>query len=340
MLQRGNFRTPGESLQPATPALFSTSGRKATNRLDLARWLFSDENPLVARVAVNRFWSELFGNGLVTTPEDFGLKGEPPTHPELLDWLAVEYRANGWSQKALLRSIVLSSTYQQSAKVTPELLALDDQNLLYARGPRVRLDAEAIRDNALLAAGLLSLCSGGPPIRPYQPDGLWVKVGGQRYDYEISPGDEQYRRGLFVVLKRAAPYPSFVNFDANSRMACRVRRPRSNTPLQALTLLNDPVYVEAAVAMGEARVGRKGGCWRRRPNSLCASAGCVSIATRIRIKTASSLAGFSARGGRDSPATRQFVERWPGPAGVEPAEFVAWYSVCTALLNLDEAITK
>src|SRR6185503_5796424 len=199
----------------------------------------------------------LFGHGLVTTPEDFGLKGELPTHPELLDWLAVEYQASGWSLKSLLRRIVLSRTYQQSAKVTPELLALDDQNLLYARGPRLRLEAEAIRDNALLAAGLLSLRNGGPPIRPYQPEGLWVKVGGQRYDYEVSPGDEQHRRGLFVVLKRAAPYPSFVNFDANNRFACRVRRPRSNTPLQALTLLNDPVYVEAAVAFAKRVLAEK-----------------------------------------------------------------------------------
>jgi hypothetical protein len=175
LLQRGDFRSPGERIGPATPALF-TNSQPGTTRLDLAKWLVGSQNPLVGRVTVNRWWLELFGNGLVPTPEDFGMKGEPPTHPELLDWLAVEYQEHGWSLKTLLRTIVLSATYRQSARVTPEVLARDDQNLLYARARRLRLDAEAIRDNALAIAGLLSLAGGGSPIRPYQPDGVWVKV--------------------------------------------------------------------------------------------------------------------------------------------------------------------
>ncbi len=341
MLQRGNFRTLGEPISPATPAALTSSPPTAATRLDLARWLVSQENPLVARVTVNRWWLELFGHGIVATPEDFGLKGESPTHPELLDWLAVEYRENGWSLKSLLRTIVLSATYRQSAKVTPEALARDDQNWLYARGPRLRLDAEAIRDNALAVAGLLSLCGGGSPIRPYQPDGLWVKVGGQRYEYEVSPGDEQYRRGLYVVWKRAAPYPSFVNFDANSRLACRVRRPRSNTPLQALTLLNDPVYVEAAVSFARRVLSEKLGASKE---ARIRYAHLLALARQPRDAELTILTGLleaqlRASAG-ESPATKQFAERWPPPSGIAPAEFAAWYSLCAALLNLDETITK
>ena len=211
------------------------------------------DNPLTARVTVNRWWAELFGHGLVGTVEDFGVKGEPPTHPELLDWLAVEFMDNGWSMKRLLRTVVLSATYRQSARLTPLLRERDDQNHLYARGPRVRLDAEMVRDNALAAAGLLSRKLYGPPIRPYQPEGLWNKIGGERVEYVVSAGEDRHRRGLYVVWKRGAPYPSFVNFDATARLACTVKRSRSNTPLQALTLLNDPVYVEAAAGTGTAR---------------------------------------------------------------------------------------
>jgi hypothetical protein len=226
LFTRGDYRNPGHAIDPATPALLpspqSTNDRQT--RLDLARWLVSRDNPLTARVVVNRWWAELFGHGLVTTPEDFGIKGDRPTHPELLDWLAAEFMDHGWSMKHVLKSIVMSATYRQSSRVTSELLVRDDGNRLYARGPRFRMDAEMVRDNALAIAGLLSLKLGGPPVRPYQPDGIWIKVGGQRYDYEVSPGEDQYRRGLYVVWKRGAPYPSFINFDANNRLACRVKR--------------------------------------------------------------------------------------------------------------------
>ncbi len=363
LFTRGEFRTPGEQIQPHTPAVLhplrigsgagvppasagetpvATRGTPApVTRLDLARWLVSRENPLVARVTVNRLWAELFGHALVTTPEDFGIKGVPPTHPELLDWLAVEFMDNGWSMKKLLKTIVMSATYRQSSRVTPDLFARDDQNLLYARGPRHRLDAETIRDNALAIAGLLNPKLGGAPIQPYQPDGLWVKVGGQRYDYVVSPGDEKYRRGLYVVWKRGAPYPSFVNFDANSRMACRVKRPQSNTPLQALTLMNDPVYVEAAMAFA-----------KRVLTERASASATERLAHAFRLATSRSpraeelttltelLTSARATDAKLAKLAKEFVGKFELPAGVSAEEFAAWYAVAAALLNLDETISK
>jgi hypothetical protein len=341
LFMRGDYRSPGDAVEPATPAIFKTAKAKGRDRLALARWLVDRRNPLTARVTVNRWWAELFGHGIVTTVEDFGVKGEPPTHPELLDWLAVELMDNGWSMKHLLRTIVTSATYRQSSRLTPELLAADDQNLLYARGPRFRMDAEMVRDNALAIAGLLSTKRGGPSIRPYQPDGLWVKVGGAKVDYVVSPGEDRYRRGIYVVLKRGAPYPSFVNFDATARLACKLRRSRSNTPLQALTLLNDPVYVEAAAALAKRVVVD-------RPDATLddrlryAFQLCVARSPRAdeleplrRLFTAQQTAGRD-----DSQAARELAAAYELPAGTSPADFAAWYAVATALLNLDEAINK
>jgi hypothetical protein len=300
----------------------------------------------VARVTVNRWWAEIFGHGVVGTVEDFGIKGQPPTHPELLDWLAVEFMTPtdeypGWSMKKLLRLIVTSATYRQASKVTLDLLERDDQNSLYARGPRVRMDAEMIRDNALAIAGLLSKKQFGPPIRPYQPDGLWVKVGGARVDYEVSTGEDRHRRGIYVVLKRGAPYPSFVNFDASARLACTAKRSRSNTPLQALTLLNDPVYVEADQALA-ARVLRElpdGPIDDRIAHMfrICESRA-PSAVERNALRR---LYDGQLRAARQHPhAARASVESAQLPRGVSREEFSAWYAVATALLNLDETITK
>jgi len=337
ILKRGDYRTPGEKVTPGTPEILPPM--KGTTRLDLARWLVSPENPLTARVTVNRVWAELFGQGLVLTPEDFGIKGEKPTHPELLDWLALEFQSN-WSTKKLLKTIVMSSTYRQSSRISPELLARDDRNLLLARGPRFRLSAEGIRDNALSIAGLLSLKQGGGPIRPYQPEGVWVKVGGQRYDYIISSGEEKYRRGLYVVLKRGAPYPSFMNFDATNRMACRVKNPRSNTPLQALTLLNDPVYVEATMAFAKRVLVEEPGSIDERINYAFR----LAVARSPRPAEAAILktlfeAELAAM--KQTPAeAKKLVGSFALPPKTVPAEFAAWYAVCTAILNLDETITK
>jgi hypothetical protein len=341
---RGEFRTPGDKVEPTVPVVLHSLknvAKEKPSRVDLAQWLVSRENPLVARVVVNRWWAELFGHGLVTTPEDFGIKGEPPTHPELLDWLACEFMDNGWSMKKLLKTIVMSATYRQSSKVTPELFAHDDQNLLYARAPRYRLDAETIRDNALAIAGLLSLKQGGEPIKPYQPDGLWVKVGGQRYDYEISPGEDKYRRGLYVVIKRGAPYPSFVNFDANARLACRVKRPRSNTPLQALTLMNDPVYVEAAMAFARRVLMEKPSAATddRLAHAFRLATGRVPRAEELATLSKLLSAERTARAG-DAKATKEFIGSFELPKGLSTDEFAAWYAVAAALLNLDETISK
>jgi hypothetical protein len=341
IFQRGEYTLPGEPITPGTPAILSPADDGPPNRLTLARWLVSRDNPLTARVTVNRWWAEIFGQGLVTTVEDFGIKGEPPTHPELLDWLAVEFQENGWSLKRLLKLIVMSATYRQSSRVTPELLAQDDRNLLYARGPRFRLDAEGIRDNALSIAGLLSLNKGGPSIRPPQPDGLWRKVGGQQYDYQVSPGEQQYRRGLYVVLKRGSPYPSFVNFDASARMACVVKRSRSNTPLQALTLFNDPVYVEASLAFARRVLTEQ-------PTADVAQR--LDYAFRIalsRSPRANELAVLRqlydqqlSRHTADDSSAKRLLDQVPRPEQTTLAEFAAWYAVTSALLNLDEAITK
>ncbi len=347
IFQRGDYKTPGDPVTAATPAVLTPAATGPANRLTLARWLVSPDNPLTPRVVVNRWWAELWGHGIVVTAEDFGLKGEPPTHPELLDYLAVELvsPADGspsWSMKRVLRQMVLSAAYRQSSRVSPELLAKDDRNLLYARGPRVRLDAEAIRDSALSIAGLLSHSKGGPSIRPPQPDGLWRKVGGEQYDYQASEGEKRYRRGLYVVLKRGSPYPSFVNFDASSRMACVVRRSRSNTPLQALTLLNDPVYVDAALAFA-----------RR----IMAEEPTADAAARVRFAFRTALARdpqpgevqvltglYQSQLGRwqkQTAGARTLVgEKSKQLDNTAVEELAAWYSVAAAVLNLDETITK
>ncbi|MCA9154836.1 MAG: DUF1553 domain-containing protein, partial [Planctomycetales bacterium] len=252
LLKRGNFLTPGDTTPPGTPAaLHPLPSDARSDRLGLARWLADSENPLTPRVMVNRWWSEIFGRGIVATVEDFGSQGDPPTHPELLDWLACEFRDNDWSMKHTLRLIVTSATYQQSSRVAPEAWQHDPENRLLARGPRFRLPAELVRDNALAVAGLVMTQQGGPPIYPPQPDGVWRHVGRNEPKYLTSTGTNRFRRGLYVVWRRSAPYPSFTNFDAPDRASCAIKRPVTNTPLQALTLLNDPVYIEIAAGLAD-----------------------------------------------------------------------------------------
>ncbi len=355
IFKRGVYTDPADPVTAAVPAIFNTPLKGPPNRITLAKWLVSRENPLVARVTVNRWWAELFGAGIVTTLEDFGIKGAPPTHPELLDWLATEFIDSGWDMKHLLKKIVLSATYQQQSNSVPQKEVhgiptlphantpplLDPSNSLLWHGPRFRLDAEAIRDNALAISGLLNLKQGGSPIRPPQPDGLWQKVGGQQYNYLVSPGAEQYRRGLYVVLKRGSPYPSFMNFDASARMACVVRRSRSNTPLQALTLLNDPVYVQATQSFAKRIVtespstdldSRLQHAFRLalartpKPQELAV----LKTLWETQFETAQS----------DPKATQELSTGVELPKNLPLAEFAAWYAVASAILNLDECITK
>jgi hypothetical protein len=258
VFERGNWLAKGEMVKPGVPELFKTTkGSDPDDRLALARWLVSPENPLTARVTVNRIWSELFGAGLVETVEDFGSSGQPPVNPALLDHLALCFQNElGWSLKQLVREVVLSATYRQEARVTRALEARDPQNRLLARGPRTRLSSEMVRDQALAVSGLLSDKMFGPPVMPPQPDGIWdIVYSGAKW--ETAKGEDRYRRALYTFLRRTAAYPSYLTFDSPSREVCVTRRIKTNTPLQALVTLNDPVYVECAVALA-GRMRREG----------------------------------------------------------------------------------
>jgi len=250
LLRRGAYDAPGEQVQSGVPAsLLPWAETWPKNRLGLAQWLTDPRHPLTARVAVNRFWQMLFGRGIVTTPEDFGSQGQLPSHPELLDWLAKSFLDSGWDVKALAKRIVMSATYRQESDCTTELVARDPENVLLARGPRYRLAAEMIRDNALFASGLLVPRVGGPPVKPYQPAGLWEEKSGAKYNRDV--GEGSHRRSLYTFWKRTSPPPAMVTLDAAKREVCVVKRATTSTPLQALVLLNDPQYVEAARALAQ-----------------------------------------------------------------------------------------
>jgi hypothetical protein len=263
ILARGDYASPGEEVTAATPAILPVlSAEMPANRLGLARWLVAPENPLTARVTVNRFWQSFFGTGLVSTTEDFGSQGAPPSHPELLDWLAVEFREGGWDVKRLVRVLVTSATYRQAAAIPAGLEQRDPQNRLLARGPRFRLQAEFVRDQALAASGLLVPRIGGPAVKPYHPPGLYEQVVNQKDNpkstYEQGSGADLHRRSLYTYWKRSVPHPAMLAFDAPFRETCTVKRSRTNTPMQALALLNDPTFVEAARFLA-ARMIREGG---------------------------------------------------------------------------------
>ncbi|MBW3599023.1 MAG: PSD1 and planctomycete cytochrome C domain-containing protein [Planctomycetes bacterium] len=341
VFKRGEFLNPGEPVEPGTPhVLHDLPADAPQNRLALADWLTDEANPLTARVTVNRWWAEFFGQGLVTTEEDFGTQGEPPTHPELLDWLAVEFMESGWSQKHIHRLIVTSSVYRQSSRITSELLERDPQNKLYARGPRFRLSAEAVRDNALAISGLLSEKQGGPPVYPPQPDGVWRHVGRNAPKWQTEKDEDRFRRGLYVFWRRSAPYPSFVNFDAPDRAACVVQRPRTNTPLQALTLMNDPAYIEMAAGLATRiltdRPAESLGERIQYAFRLCVSRAPSDVeAIHLRDVYLRELSRFKA----DPQAAKTLLAKLPS-ADAPPAEMAAWLMVSNILLNLDETITK
>jgi hypothetical protein len=243
---RGNFLNPTTEVEPNVLSSLHPLPQGANrDRLGFAQWLVSKENPLTARVTANRLWARLFGRGIVETEEDFGTQSATPSHPEVLDWLALEFMRTDWDIKALLKTIVTSSTYRQSSNVSPDIIEKDPNNRLLARGARFRLDYEIVRDQALASSGLLSKKMFGPPVMPWQPDGIWqVVYNGERWI--TSAGEDRYRRGLYTFMRRTSPYPSSMTYDAPTGEVCAVRRIRTNTPLQALTSLNDPVFVEAA----------------------------------------------------------------------------------------------
>ena len=309
----------------------------------MAKWLVSHENPLTARVAVNRFWSRLFGAGIVETEEDFGTQGELPSHPELLDWLAVEYRDGlHWDTKALLKLIVTSATYSQSSRVTPELLGRDPHNRLFSRGPRYRMEAEMIRDQALALSGLLASRVGGPSVYPPQPDGLWQAAFNGERTWATSKGEDRYRRGLYTFWRRTIPYPSMAAFDAPSRETCAIKRVRSNTPVQAFVTLNDPVYVEAAQALAR-RIVREGGsspeqkarfvlrlCLVRPPEP--------EQVTKLVELYQSEWDHYRSSSGEAAKLTTDPLG--PLPPGVTADELAAWTVVANVVLNLDGVLTK
>jgi hypothetical protein len=338
---RGNFLDKGKEVTPGVPAVLPALPAGKPDRLALARWLVDPANPLTARVAVNRYWEQVFGRGLVETPEDYGIRGRMPTHPELLDWLATEF-SRTWDVKALLKLIVTSATYRQSSAVTTDLLERDPANRLYARGPRFRSPAEVVRDQALAVSGLLSPKLYGAPCRPPRPKlGLNAAFGGAT-DWDPSPGEDKYRRALYTLWRRTTPYPSMTAFDAPSRNFCTVNRPRTNTPLQALVTLNDPVYVEAAQALGR-RMVREGGtsvperltygfrlCLTRPPKE--------AELRRLIDLYEKAKAGYA----KNRPAAEQMatLPLGPLPKDADPVEMAAWTVVGNVLLNLDEVLTK
>ena len=255
VLYRGLYDQPKDEVHPNVPAVLPPMDASLPkNRLGLAEWLVDPANPLTSRVTVNRFWQQLFGTGIVKTAEDFGSQGEPPSHPELLDWLAVDFRESGWDVKETLRLLVTSATYRQAALNTPEKQEHDRDNRLLSRGPRFRMDAEMIRDYALAASGLLVPTIGGPSVKPYQPAKVWETVAMNESNtriYKADNGDALYRRSLYTFWKRSAPPPSMDIFDAPSREECVVRRERTDTPLQALVTMDDPQFVEAARVLAQ-----------------------------------------------------------------------------------------
>jgi Protein of unknown function (DUF1553) len=339
---RGNFLALGDKVQEAVPAVFHPLPNDApADRLALARWLVDENNPLTARVIANRFWEQIFGIGIVRTSEDFGSQGDLPTHPELLDWLATEFTASGWDVKALLKLLVTSSTYRQRSRVTAEALERDPDNLLLERGPRFRLTAEEVRDQALSASGLLSHKMYGPPVRPPQPSlGLTAAFGGS-LDWKTSDGEDRYRRALYVEWRRTNPYASLQTFDAPNREVCALRRPRSNTPLQALVTLNDPVFVEAAQALGRRMALTKG------TPSDKATYGFRLCLTRLprdrELKTLLELyeKAMSHFGEQPEQAEHMATEPiGPVPGGADAKTLAAWSVVGNVLLNLDELLMK
>jgi Protein of unknown function (DUF1553)/Protein of unknown function (DUF1549)/Planctomycete cytochrome C/NedA-like, galactose-binding domain len=361
---RGSFLQKGDAVQPGVPQAFHPFPKGAPkNRLGVAEWIMHPDNPLTARVAVNRLWARIFGTGIVETEEDFGTQGELPSHPELLDWLAVEFRESGWDMKRFLKLLVTSATYRQSSAVgqafqpdrkdqttsnaqeapgqagKPDLRDVDPRNRLLSRAPRIRLEAEMVRDQALALSGLLSQKMDGPSVYPPQPPGLWrAAFNGQR-TWPTSKGEDKYRRGLYTFWRRTVPYPSMATFDAPSREICTVRRIRTNTPLQAFVTLNDPVYVEAAQSLARRIIREGGGSVESRVRFalfLCLvhppSSSQVAALTRLY---RSELTHYQP----DKTAAKKLAGDPTGP-GTDVSELAAWTVVSNVLLNLDAVLTR
>ncbi len=347
ILKRGEYDQRGEQIGRGTPSFLPPFPKDAPlNRLGFAQWLLLPEHPLTARVEVNRLWQQLFGTGLVKTSEDFGSQGEPPSHPELLDWLAVQFREDGWDVKKMMKRLVMSAAYRQSARVTKDRLAKDPANRLLSRGPRFRLDAEMLRDQALFASGLLVEKMGGPSVKLPQPAGLWEAVAytgsnTARFTADTGP-DKVHRRSLYTFWKRTSPPPQMTTLDAPSREACRVRRERTNTPLQALLLMNETQYVEASRALAERTIKESGA----KPEERIAYLFRLAVGRKPdAVETAVILEAYRehfAKYSKDDTAAKKLIAIGESKADpkLNAGELAAWTMVANLVLNLDEVINK
>ncbi|MEM9083800.1 MAG: DUF1549 and DUF1553 domain-containing protein, partial [Planctomycetota bacterium] len=345
VLTRGEYNHPdlNRPVQRGVPSALGELPEGAeANRLGLARWMTGPENPLVSRVAVNRFWMMLFGNGLVRTPEDFGFQGDWPTHPELLDRLAVDLRESGWDIRELLRQIVLSATYRQSSAFRPDVFEIDPDNRLLARYPSRRLWAEQIRDQALFQAGLLVEDVGGPGVKPYQPEGLWREVAmdtSTTKEFVRDNGDDLYRRSLYTYWKRAAPPPSMRAFDAPTREFCTIQRATTETPLQALVLWNDEQFVEAARVLAQRTLKESDSDTHRMISMYRRCASARPTQDELKILT-EALAGFRERFSSDRDAARSLLDVGEAPIEGEPAEVAAWTMLASTMMNMYRVTTQ
>jgi hypothetical protein len=345
---RGDFLNPGESVEARVPSwLPAIRSREAVpNRLDLANWLFDPANPMTARVAVNRIWEKAFGRGIVATIDDFGTQGEEPTHPELLDWLAVEFRESAWSQKQLIRLIVMSNTYRQSSAVRQDLTSIDPDNTLFARQTRRRVEAEIIRDLSLTVSGLLDSTLGGPSVRPPQPAEYSKLTYANSANWTESKAGDRYRRGMYTFFQRTSPYPMLITFDTPDSNECCVQRETSNTPLQALTLWNDPAFVEFAQGLGRRIVVEvpAGPDLQQTTQDRAKYAFTVCLG---RVPTSdeqndvlSLFAAQFAKYGTERDLAAALIGKVTMPAQCSVEEMAAWTIVGRALLNLDEFVTR
>jgi hypothetical protein len=345
ILFRGEYDKRRDPVEADTPRVLPPMPPDLPrNRLGLARWLVSKEHPLTARVTVNRFWQEVFGTGLVKTTGDFGVSGELPSHPELLDWLAVEFRESGWDVKKLFKLMVTSATYRQAATATAEKLEKDPENRLLSRGPRFRMDAEMIRDYALAASGLLVRKIGGPSVKPYQPDGVWeavAMIGSNTRHYKRDSGENLYRRSMYTFWKRSAPPASMEILNAPNRETCCVRRERTNTPLQALVTLNDVQFVEAARVLAEKAL-QHNPADEARFDFIARRILCRPLDSRelsVLQDNLRDLRHHYAQQPEEAKKLITFGERQPDPK-LDPVELAAWTLIASELFNLDEVLNK
>lgn len=344
LLRRGEYDQPGERVSPGVPVSFPSLPDDApANRLGLAKWLISPSNPLTARVTVNRWWQSIFGTGIVETVEDFGAQGTWPSHPELIDWLAIKFISSGWDVKAMQKLIVMSATYRQSSQISAEQWERDPKNQLLGRGPRFRLPAETLRDSALQISGLLVNRIGGSSVRPYQPDGLWQDVSVERSAvYKPDRGEGLYRRSIYTFWKRTCPPPALATFDAPDRETCVMRRARTNTPLQALVLMNDPTYVEAARVLAERVIIAGGASSEERLSYLFRQVVTRDVRPSEQVALSLLLDKAVARF-RQFPAQANellHVGKSDSKSPRDRVEHAAWATVASVVLSMDEAITK